>query len=196
MRKLLVVSLVIFVFAIAGSVSASTITGINGGSTGKIFNSFFVGVFLDNNNKATITNTVTSSSGSGNNTVTSAGEQRATSVTTGDTTAATMVTNEANETTAAVAVESASTTDDAISNVSDGSDAKIKNEDEVKIDLDNKNDIKNTNAIAAIATTGSNAVISGDKLRDTVMKTGIAQTATGLANLFNISAFTITRTIK
>ena len=197
MKKIMAgLSIATMTLTVAGFAGAATINSVSGGSSAASTATSSLKLKVSNSNTASITNSVTTGSDSGDNTVRSKFDQNGTMVTTGNVTAAAVVDNAANSNETDVTSDVGGSGGSNISNVTAGSAAATTDTDTVKHKVTNSNTVSVDNSITAGGTTGGNLIRSkSGTLNNVTLGTGTSDTASGLTNTFNVNLQSVTRTI-
>jgi len=190
------ISIAMLAFVFTGVASAATITNVNDESSAHTLAQWLLNLVSTNSNTAVITNSVSATANSGGNAVTSADDQTGTSITTGDSSSAVLVDNTANANYTTADIESGGGGTDTIDQVNDDSTVTAESHDQATETETNTNLVTVNNELSATANTGGNIVTSGDGLDGTTVSSGVTDSASGLANLFNINVRNIIRTIR
>jgi ABC-type antimicrobial peptide transport system permease subunit len=194
MKKIITgAGILLLVLATMGSASAATIENITDESEVTFTFTSLLNLLVNNTSMATITNNVTSVSSTGGNTITADDDLEDVTLETGDATAVIAVENIANDSEVDVDVESANTSDTEINNV-DESTVDVTEEQEDNIEVNNEQEVDVDNQTVAVASTGDN-FLDADEIKGLVVRTGSADTALSIENMFNFSSLNITRRI-
>lgn len=196
MKKLLLLGSFLSIWVSISMVQAASITNISGASDALLLRTLLVDVTVSSSNTANLSNNIFSHALSGGNSISSFGDQSDTTIKTGNISASVTVLQDANHSTSATSLESSDTSNDAIQGVSDGSTATIETNDTVAGSQTFQNTVTSTTTVSATAISGNNTVYSGGKLIGTDIATGAGTSDTLVSNVFNISAYSLTRVIK
>ena len=196
MKKVLVgVTVAAVALLMALPTQAALIKNIKDSSIGSSLATWLINVVMRNGNNSGITNVVTSSGNSGNNTHTSADDQTGSDIVTGTASSSTGVENTANNNLLNEEYESSNGADNEVNDVDDDSNGSATSSDDLDnfMDNDNKSSVSNVND--AKATSGVNVVSSGDSLTSSSTTTGGAAGATFTVNSFNVNVKSVVRRI-
>lgn len=180
----------------ASPASAAIIRNIGDSSAGTILTMFGATFNFSTSNTANISNNVTTSSNTGGNIVMSDDDQRDTRLTSGAASSGSAVENAANTTMVSTELDTPDTSGDIIEDIQDDSTGSITTTDTLDDQFDATNDVTVDNAVTAASETGSNQVLSGDSLSNTLLNTGIGDSATIVSNAFNLTVKEILRKIR
>ena len=195
MKKIITGAGILFlVLATVGPTSAATIENVSEESEVTFTFSSLLNLLVNNTSMATITNNVTSVSSTGGNTITADDDLEGVTLETGDAAAAIAVENIANDSEVNIDVESANTSDTEISNVEEESTVEVTEEQEENIEVNNEQEVDVDNQTAAVASTGGN-FLDADEIEGLVVRTGAAETAVLIENMFNFSSLNIMRRV-
>ena len=196
MKKVLVgVTVAAVALLMALPTQAALIKNIKDSSIGSSLATWLIKVVMRNGNNSGITNVVTSSGNSGNNTHTSVDDQTGSDIVTGTASSSTGVENTANNNLLNEEYESSNGADNEVNDVDDDSNGSATSSDTLDNFMDNDNWSSVSNVNDAAATSGVNVVSSGDSLTSSSTTTGGAAGATFTVNSFNVNVKSVVRRI-
>lgn len=196
MKKVLVgVTVAAVALLMALPTQAALIKNIKDSSIGSSLATWLINVVMRNGNNSGITNVVTSSGNSGNNTHTSVDDQTGSDIVTGTASSSTGVENTANNNLLNEEYESSNGADNEVNDVDDDSNGSATSSDTLDNFMDNDNWSSVSNVNDAAATSGVNVVSSGDSLTSSSTTTGGAAGATFTVNSFNVNVKSVVRRI-
>ena len=172
-----IVSAILFVLTLSGEAFAAV--NVNDSSSFSFTRNMFWSLTLTNIGSATINNNVSSIAGSGGNIINGGDDVENVSLRTGNADAASGIDNTANSTMVNVDADIHTVSGLPDITVDDESSANITESDVQAASIANDNTTTVNNGQAAISTTGSNGIFSGDGIDGALIQTGSA-TVTGL----------------